>query len=94
MPIGVQQTRMIGWLRDRLFGSGDRDSADSGERADESASDDDTGSDHGTVWDLTPDWQIGDYRLQGATVPRGEQQDAVREVHEQASEMERELEDR
>ncbi|HMB49833.1 hypothetical protein [Natronoarchaeum rubrum] len=77
---------MIGWFRDRLFGSGA--DAESGDDAGESASDD------GTVWDLTPDWQVGDYRLQGASVSRGEQQDAVREVHEQASEMERELGDR
>jgi len=94
MPIDVQQTRMIGWLRDRLFGSGERADAESGDHAGGSASDTDSTSDDGTVWDLTPDWQIGDYRLQGATVPRGEQQDAVREVHEQAAEMERELDGR
>jgi len=74
---------MIGWLRDRLFGSVKREDAEA------SDSDDD-----GTVWDLTPDWQIGGYRLQGASAPRDEQQQAVRDVHEQASEMERELDDR
>ncbi|GAA0669357.1 hypothetical protein ACFQDG_17550 [Natronoarchaeum mannanilyticum] len=85
---------MIGWLRDRLLGSSERGDAESGGRTGGSAPDEGSSSDDGTVWDLTPDWQIGDYRLQGATVPRGEQQDAVREVHERAAEMERELEDR
>jgi len=78
---------MIGWLRDRLFGSGERGDAEPGGDADGSASDD------GTVWDLTPDWQIGGYRLQGASAPRDEQQEAVREIHEQAAEMESELDD-
>ena len=82
---------MIGRLADRLSGlvgsSGDRGGAD-GARGDS-----DDGDDDGSFWDLTPDWQVGGYRLQGASVPRDEQQDAVREVREQASEMERELDE-
>ncbi|SNZ15589.1 hypothetical protein SAMN06269185_2525 [Natronoarchaeum philippinense] len=79
---------MFRWLWDRLLERGERDDPDSDGAADASASDD------GTVWDLTPDWQIGGYRLQGASASRDEQRQAVAEVHEQASEMERELDDR
>ena len=76
---------MLGRLADRL-------SALVGSDGDPDGSDD-SDADEGSIWDLTPDWQVGGYRLQGASVPRDEQQEAVREVHEQASEMERELEE-
>jgi hypothetical protein len=81
LPVDAELWVMIGRLYDRLselVGS------------DESGRDE---SEEGSIWGLTPDWQLGGFRLQGSTLPRDEQQDAVREVHAQASEMERELDD-
>lgn len=75
--------RLRGWLA-RALPRSDGDGRRAGDGND---------GDAGSIWDLTPSWQYGG-RLHGGGLSRGRQEDAIREVQEQAAERARGERDR